>query len=79
MCLLSFTQRLTWVFLETSLFGYSTGFKRQLEDETAVICAYKGWVGTLQIVFRRASQVEMCAQAVVDLCGTLCPLQTVVI
>jgi len=60
-------------------FGYSTGFKCQLQDETTIICAYIGWVETLQKVFRRACQVEMCAEAFVDLLGTFCQLQTFVI
>ena len=55
-----------------SRFGYSTGFKCQLQDETTVICAYIGWVETLQIVLRRACQVEMCAKTFVDLLGTFC-------
>jgi hypothetical protein len=71
--------RRTWGVLEKSRFGYSTEFKRQLEDETTVICAYIEWVETLQLLFRRASRVEMCAQAAVDLLGTFCQLQIFVI
>jgi len=64
---------------ESVRFGYSTGFKCQLQDETTVICVYIGWVETLQIVFRRACQIEVCAKAFVDLLGTFCQLQTFVI